>query len=175
MAAIYRYRRTYLRRGHSGGTVPKPALAAGVVAVLIAASGAQHLGHHHHPAAPIQAAGGYAPQAWAPAFLADASLPRTPCDVAAVIAWIGAEGSNPRWHNPLDSTMPEPGSYAINSDGVQSYTSWRQGLKATVITIHNGYYPGILAAFQAGNSAQAVAAAVASSPWGTGSFTPASC
>jgi hypothetical protein len=169
------YRRTYLRRYYGGTTIPRPVLIAGAAAVVIGAAGATAHHHHgHHQVAPPAIswpAGSYAPQTWAPAFLADSSLPRTPCDVAAVIAWIGAEGSNPGWHNPLDSTMPEPGSSPVNSDGVQSYTSWRQGLAATAATIHNGLYPGILAALAAGNNAQAVAGAVAASPWGTQAFT----
>lgn len=47
--AAYRYYRPRYRRWHSGGTVPKPVLIGGAVAVLIAAGGtAHHLGHHHH-------------------------------------------------------------------------------------------------------------------------------
>ena len=38
--------------------------------------------------------------------------------------------------------------------------------------MRNGYYGGILDALSRGNDAQAVADAVAASPWGTGSFTP---
>jgi hypothetical protein len=50
---------------------------------------------------------------------------------------------------------------------VQSYTSWSEGLTATVATLNSGMYRGILAALSAGNSVQAVENAVASSPWGT--------
>ena len=60
-----------------------------------------------------------------------------------------------------------PGSHAINGDGVQSYTSWSQGLTATAATLNGGSYRGILAALDAGNSVAAVERAVASSPWGT--------
>jgi hypothetical protein len=63
-----------------------------------------------------------------------------------------------------------PGSYAINSAGVQHYTSLRQGLQATVITIRNGRYPAIQSALAAGNDARAAADAVMSSPWGTQNF-----
>jgi hypothetical protein len=55
--------------------------------------------------------------------------------------------------------------------GVKAYTSWAQGLRATVITLGNGLYGGILAALRSGNDANAVAGAVAASPWGTGSFS----
>ena len=173
MAAYYRPRyRTWYRPSH--GTVPRPvAIGAAVLVAAGMASGVGHVTHHHHhhASAVIAAPGGPGMRAWAQAFLADASLPGTACDRAAVLAWIGAEGSNPAWHNPLDSTQPEPGSYAINSVGVQAYTSRQQGLAATVTTIRNGYYPDVLAALDAGQDAQAVADAVSASPWGTQPFT----
>jgi hypothetical protein len=95
----------------------------------------------------------------------------------AILTWEAAEGGN--WnntaaYNPLNTTMPEPGSAAMNSVGVRAYTSWGQGLRATVDTLNNGNYPGILAALAAGNDAQSVANAVGASPWGTGYFS-ASC
>lgn len=116
------------------------------------------------------AAGDYTPQTWAPAFLRDARLPVTPSNVRAVVAWEMAEGGN--WFNgarfnPLDTTMPEPGATDMNWVGVKAYTSWTQGFVATVATLYNGNYPGIIAALRAGKSAQAVADAVAVSPWGT--------
>lgn len=168
-----RYRRWPSRYGR--GTLPRPVVIGAAAGIALAAAGgaAPHLGHHHHHhAAPAITWAGqrYTPQSWAVAFLSSASLPGTRCDGIAVVAWIGAEGSKPRWHNPLDSTMPESGSSPVNSVGVQSYVSWRQGLRASAATIRNGLYPGILAALRAGNDAQAVANAVASSPWGTQAF-----
>jgi hypothetical protein len=118
-----------------------------------------------------------AQRAWARTFLHEAGLPRTPCNLGAVIAWEQAEGGN--WnnsaaHNPLNTTMPERGSSSINSAGVQSYPSWRKGLTATVATLNNGNYPRVIAALQAGTNASAAADAVAASPWGTQPFQ-ASC
>lgn len=176
MAAYYRPRYYRWHRPSRSG-VPRP-VAIGA-AVLVASGMASGLGkvahHHHHAHAVVAAPAGPGRQAWARAFLADASLPDSPCTLAATLAWIGAEGSNPAWHNLLDSTQPEPGSYSINSDHVQAYVSREQGLAATVTTIHNGLYPGILAAFRAGNNAQSIADAVAQSPWGTQAFTTAEC
>jgi hypothetical protein len=63
-----------------------------------------------------------------------------------------------------------PGSTSMNSVGVKAYASWAQGFEATLKTLHNGYYGGILAALRRGDDAQDVADAVASSPWGTNSF-----
>src|SRR4051794_31933346 len=57
----------------------------------------------------------------------------------------------------------------MNSVGVKAYTSWDQGFTATVDTLNNGRYGGILDALRSG-SAMDVANAVAASPWGTGSL-----
>jgi peptidoglycan hydrolase CwlO-like protein len=112
---------------------------------------------------------------WAQAFLKSLGVPLTADNVAAVVAWEMAEGGhwyNTAHYNPLNTTQSMPGATVFNSVGVKAYTSWVQGLKASVITIHNGLYGGILDALRRGNDAQAVAGAVAASPWGTGSFTP---
>jgi peptidoglycan hydrolase CwlO-like protein len=112
---------------------------------------------------------------WAQAFVKSLGMPITADNVAAVVAWEMAEGGhwyNTAYYNPLNTTQSMPGATIFNSVGVKAYTSWAQGLKASVITIRNGYYGGILDALRRGNDAQAVADAVAASPWGTGSFTP---
>ena len=112
---------------------------------------------------------------WAQAFLKSLGMPITADNVAAVVAWEMAEGGhwyNTAYFNPLNTTQSMPGATVFNSVGVKAYTSWAQGLKASVITLRNGYYGGILDALSRGNDAQAVANAVAASPWGTGSFTP---
>jgi peptidoglycan hydrolase CwlO-like protein len=112
---------------------------------------------------------------WAQAFLKSLGVPLTADNVAAIVAWEMAEGGhwyNTAYFNPLNTTQSMPGATVFNSVGVKAYTSWAQGLKASVITMRNGYYGGILDALRRGNDAQAVADAVAASPWGTGSFTP---
>ncbi len=113
---------------------------------------------------------------WAQALLADAHLPLTSSNLAAMVAWEMAEGGN--WYNgatcnPLDTTMPEPGATSMNWVGVKAYTSWTEGFTATLATLFNGDYEGILAALRRGNDAQAVADAVAASPWGTEPFVVA--
>jgi hypothetical protein len=122
---------------------------------------------------PVSLSGHYTPVTWAKALLQQLGMPLTAHNVAAITAWEVAEGGH--WHNsahynPLDTTMPEPGASAMNSVGVKAYVSWAQGFTATIATLRNGYYGGILAALQAGNNAIAVADAVAASPWGTGNF-----
>ncbi len=112
---------------------------------------------------------------WAQAFLKSLGMPITADNVAAIVAWEMAEGGhwyNTAYFNPLNTTQSMPGATVFNSVGVKAYTSWMQGLKASVITLRNGYYGAILDALSRGNDAQAVANAVAASPWGTGSFTP---
>ena len=122
----------------------------------------------------LMKAGGKVTQiTWAQAFVKTLGMPMTADNVAAIVAWEMAEGGhwyNVAHYNPLNTTQTMPGSTSMNSVGVKAYSSWAVGLKATEITIHNGYYGGILAALKAGNDGQAVAAAVAASPWGTGLF-----
>jgi peptidoglycan hydrolase CwlO-like protein len=122
----------------------------------------------------LMSAGGKVTQlTWAQAFLKALNMRLTVDNVAAIVAWEMAEGGhwyNTAHYNPLNTSQPMPGARTFNSHGVKIYNSWAQGLRATVITINNGFYGGILAALREGNDGQAVAAAVAASPWGTGPF-----
>ncbi len=111
---------------------------------------------------------------WAKALLVAMRLPVTADNVAAITAWEMAEGGhwyNTAYYNPLNTTQSMPGATVFNSVGVKAYTSWKQGLEATVKTMKNGYYDGIIGALRRGNDASAVAAAVGASPWGTGNFS----
>ena len=179
MAYRYRYgvRRGRLRRRD------RRRLAAAVLAGLALAAVVHASAGQRPPAAvpaalaAIPAGGAYTPQTWAPVFLGVIGEPRTPCNLAAIEAWETAEGgawSNPASYNPLNTAQPEPGSYPVNSDGVQAYPSWQEGLAGNAAAITNGLYGPVLAALSAGSNAQAVADAVAASPWGTQPFT-ASC
>lgn len=118
----------------------------------------------------------YTPTDFANALLNAIPEPDTADNVEAVVAWEMAEGGN--WYNtakfnPLDTTQPYVGSVPIsgNPDGVQAYKDWADGLKATVITITNGYYGSILSALAQGDNPVAVADAVGGSPWGTPNFS----
>ncbi len=115
----------------------------------------------------------YTPTSFAQALLTALGSPVTDDNVQAVTAWEAAEGGN--WHNtahynPLNTTLPEPGSTTVNSAGVRSYTSWGQGLQATVSTLQEGAYASIRDALSTGTDPQAVAQAIVSSPWGTKSI-----
>jgi len=121
----------------------------------------------------VPAGSSYTPASWAAALLAAGGWPRTACNLSAVTAWERAEGghwANSARFNPLDTTQPEPGSYPMNSAGVQAYPSGRSGFTATLATLGNGRYGPVLSALSAGTSARAVADAVAASPWGTAWF-----
>lgn len=114
------------------------------------------------------------PVSFAEALLNALGYPETPQNVQALTAWQRAEGGN--WqntarYNPFNTTLDEPGATPINSVGVKAYTSWQQGLTATLDTLSGSAYGGIRQALAAGNNPQAVADAISSSPWGTGSFS----
>ena len=66
------------------------------------------------------------------------------------------------------TTQSAAGATNFNSVGVKNFTSYEQGLAATVKTLTNGRYEPILAALRSGDSAVAVGRAVEASPWGTG-------
>jgi hypothetical protein len=169
-----RYRRHFGRRRNYRSVVI--AVAAGL-ALAAAAHGTIPGAGGAAVAASIPGGSAYTPHTWAVALLGAEHLPQTPCNVSALTAWESAEGGNwqnPASGNPLNTTLPEPGSHAINPAGVQAYLSWQEGFAATIATLNNGDYPGILAALRVGGNAQAVADAVGASPWGTGYFS-ASC
>ena len=112
-------------------------------------------------------------QGFAVALLNALGAPVTSQNLLAIESWEVAEGGGfggRTAFNPLNTTLPMPGSRPVTMVGVQAYTSASQGLQATVNTLRNGRYSGIVAALRAGNSAQAVERAVAASPWGTGAF-----
>jgi hypothetical protein len=121
----------------------------------------------------INAANSYNQQSWAEALLQALNMPLTPSNVQAIMGWEAQEGGN--WnnsatYNPLNTTQSETGSVGGGTQGnIQAYTSWGSGLQATVTTLTNGLYSGILSALKAGNSSSAVGEAIASSQWGTGS------
>jgi hypothetical protein len=94
--------------------------------------------------------------------------PVTQENLRGLFAWIDAESNAASLLNPLATTQGAAGARNANSVGVKGYPSVEVGLDATVITLHNGHYPNILAALASGDSALAITEAVAASPWGTG-------
>jgi len=90
--------------------------------------------------------------------------------VTKLVAWFNQEGGN--WnnsarYNPLNTTYALPGAGNTGSQGnIKVYTSWKQGIEATVKTLRAPAYTGILSTLAGGTPAQ-FEAAVNSSPWGT--------
>jgi hypothetical protein len=155
----------------------------GVVTALVVAgimaSGAAPAATHLTAVLDSAPSASAAQRRWGRELLREDHLPTTRCNRNAMAAWAAAEGGN--WgngaaHNPLNTTKTEPGSWPMpgstNIPPVQAYPTWRAGMRATIATL--SHYSGVLAALRAGNNAQAVANAVAASPWGTGPFQ-ASC
>jgi len=157
-SAVYRrarrYRSAYRRRG--GGTGAAAAIFVGAVAAV----GAQAVAPAHaaagksapaHAAAAVSGSGEAA--FWA-AVLADLGAPATAANTASLTAWAAHEGP---WgsvgeNDPLDTTLPMPGSWNFNSFGglhVQSYPSASEGAQATALTLEGGY-PLITAALRSG-------------------------
>jgi len=72
-------------------------------------------------------AGSVTPATWAEALLGSLGDQASPENMRALIAWERAEGghwANSARFNPLNTTQPEPGSWSMNSVGVQAYASW---------------------------------------------------
>jgi len=103
----------------------------------------------------------------AQAILAGIGAPVTPGGVAILVAWQACEGGPASRHNPMNTTLPLPGSVPINAQGVQQYPTEAEGIAATVQTLQNGLYPGIVAALRSGSPAQFLSAQDEIQTWGT--------
>lgn len=89
-------------------------------------------------------------QAWAEQILSDLGAPETAADIQSLMDWFAREGGG-GVNNPLNTTLRTSGSTgAINSVGVQSYSTPTQGASAEAQTIAGGNYPNILADLKAG-------------------------
>lgn len=100
--------------------------------------------------------------------LAGIGAPITEANIRAIEAWVRAEGMDAENNNPLATTWQVDGARVLNSHGVKAYSSYAQGLDATIKTLTNGLYGNIIQALMSGSDPMAVANAIESSPWGTG-------
>lgn len=86
-------------------------------------------------------------------------------------AWARAEGGTARF-NPFNTTEPWPGASEYNTAGVKNYPSAQAGIAATVATLRNGFYPGLVRDFTSprGLTARQIVARNAGelNTWGTG-------
>jgi hypothetical protein len=114
----------------------------------------------------------YTPQTFAQAILTRLGYPVTKLNVSDIMSWEAAEGghwNNDAKYNPLNTTQVMPGDSTINSVGVKAYTSWSQGINATLKTLNNGRYGLILEALRNGGT-QDFGTTVAGTSWGTSAF-----
>ena len=119
---------------------------------------------------------------WSTAFLTQLSQSlgtnvNTPANLEAIGRWAQREGGwvkNDAAYNPLNTTQRMEGSWAMNDlgngMGVQGYTSFQDGIDATVKTLlsrDGKRYKNIIEALKKGDNALRVLDAVGNSPWGT--------
>ncbi len=95
--------------------------------------------------------------------------PVTAANLKFLDAWQRAEGGSP--DNPFNTSQRERGARTFNSDGVKRYGSMEVGLHATIATLRNGLYGGVLHALYRGDSPHAAALALRNSPWGSHNIT----
>ena len=101
-----------------------------------------------------QEAGHGTPQWFARKVLERLGLPVTRSNVNWLTAWESREGGhwgNTARYNPLNTTLPMPGSSTMNGVGVRVYTSWQQGIEATAKTLESGLYNDIRGALSTGH------------------------
>lgn len=122
------------------------------------------------------------PQDFAVALLGELGAPDTKQNVTDVTAWVESEGGN--WnntakYNPLDTTYQEPGSVSYDTGaavpGIQAYTSWQEGLDATVKTLEDSNpaygYQAITTAIDDNEGWNALVDALKASSWdGSGHY-----
>lgn len=94
--------------------------------------------------------GGASQTAWSKSLLASLAVPQTSGNVSSINAWQQREGGGGQ-NNPLNTTWPMPGATDFNSVGVKNYSSIKQGLEATVLTLHGGGYNDILMYLRSGH------------------------
>ena len=71
---------------------------------------------------------------WAARFLDQLGVPACQDNLAVVVAWQVAEGTQAAW-NPLATSWPLPGATVFNGYGVRNYASLEDGLTASVRTV----------------------------------------
>lgn len=113
---------------------------------------------------------------WAIDFLTLASLPTTSVNVDNIVQWEAWESgyfSTGKWNNPLNTTQPGFGGVSAKAKqaNIQKYPTYAQGLQATVKTLKNGKYAGIITALKNSYPVDWFKYSVGQSPWGT--FTSA--
>jgi murein DD-endopeptidase MepM/ murein hydrolase activator NlpD len=89
----------------------------------------------------------------------------TPATVSFVVAWQAEEGTTARF-NPLATSQDMEGATLFNSHGVKEYSSYEEGIAATVKTLGYSYtgYAEVLEGLRSNNPALALSG-LSASPW----------
>jgi len=96
--------------------------------------------------------------------------PITPENLYFLYAWRNGESGEAAW-NPFNTTQPATGATCYNSVRVRNYPDRATGLKATIDTLLNGRYSGIVRSLKSKVNAFDIATTYACSElttWGTG-------
>lgn len=101
------------------------------------------------------------------AVLTGIGAPITNNNLLYLYAWRQAEGGSAAF-NPFNTTQKAEGATNYNKVGVKNYTSAQQGVNATVKTLLNGRYSGIISSLKSDAEPSQTADALVASPWGTG-------
>jgi len=91
--------------------------------------------------------------------------PSTGTNLAALHYWAVSEGMPDRYNNWLATTQDGYGGTVVNSVGVKAYPSVEDGAAATVKTLTNGRYNGVVEQLRYGKSIVQLYAAINDSPW----------
>lgn len=110
---------------------------------------------------------------YARAVLTEVGAKPTQRNLWALVSWMQAEGGTASY-NPLNTTLPMPGSTDYNGVGVKNYRSFGQGVEATARTLNYGAdrnvygYKSIRRRLRRNAWAKWTLLAVERSIWGTG-------
>jgi murein DD-endopeptidase MepM/ murein hydrolase activator NlpD len=115
-------------------------------------------------------------KSWATQLLSALGAPASDSNIAAITTWAAHEGGhwkNSANYNPLNTTLDMGGSESMNSVGVKRYTSWEQGIQATVNTLTGKSadtrgYTAIVNALKSGGDTSSVLNAISNSAWMSG-------
>jgi hypothetical protein len=101
--------------------------------------------------------------------LSGIGAPVTPENKKFFYAWRAAEGGTAAF-NPFNTTKSSEGATNYNSIGVKNYVDGAHGADATIKTLLNSRYSGIVNALRGGGpgASHEAALALSKSPWGTG-------
>lgn len=95
---------------------------------------------------------GHTSAGWAKDFLKGIGAPATPQNIEFVQKWENLEsGGGGGQYNPLNSVLGAPGASSVNSVGVKNYTSYQQGLQASISTFTQTQWAGVLQGLKANN------------------------